>query len=201
MNFFSFNFPLREFFFCTLPTAPPPPPTSKFSNGPSLIVISHYTINIPKIFQLFTVFWIWQKRCCCLHRKTVIREEDNKKGWRTGKSWRYFIRALVNPYEIQHSPRQRNHNQIRIWCCRSFTAQLGRLRFTFTPNGRREFVSRDLVFPLFSVYSLLLLHKNKSFYASFNHRNISGLFLSAYFLFWEILNLSLTFAVCSKRES
>ena len=28
-------------------------------------------------------------------------------------------------------------------------------------NGRREFVPRDQVFPLFSVYSLLLLHKNK----------------------------------------
>ena len=38
---------------------------------------------------------------------------------------------------------------------------LERLRFTFTPNGRREFVPRDQVFPLFSVYSLLLLHKNK----------------------------------------
>ena len=36
-----------------------------------------------------------------------------------------------------------------------------RLRFTFTPNGRREFVTRDQVYPLFSVYSLLLLHKNK----------------------------------------
>ena len=28
-------------------------------------------------------------------------------------------------------------------------------------HGRREFVPRDQVFPLFSVYSLLLLHKNK----------------------------------------
>ena len=38
---------------------------------------------------------------------------------------------------------------------------LGRLRFTFTPNRKREFVPRDQVFPLFFVYSLLLLHKNK----------------------------------------
>ena len=36
-----------------------------------------------------------------------------------------------------------------------------RLRFTFTPNGKREFVPRDQVFPLFFVYCLLLLHKNK----------------------------------------
>ena len=31
MNFFSFNFPLREYFFCTWPPRP-----HKFSNGPSL---------------------------------------------------------------------------------------------------------------------------------------------------------------------
>ena len=54
------------------------------------------------------------------------------------------------------------------------------LRFTFMQNGRREFVPRDQVFPLFSVNSLLLLHKNK--YASFNDRNRLGLFLSASFL-------------------
>ena len=33
MNFFSFNFPLHEYFFGTSPPAPPP---HKFSNGPSL---------------------------------------------------------------------------------------------------------------------------------------------------------------------
>ena len=50
-------------------------------------------------------------------------------------------------------------------------------------DREREFVPRDQVFPLFFVYSLLLLHKNKWFYASFIQRNRSGLFLSAYFLF------------------
>ena len=58
-----------------------------------------------------------------------------------------------------------------------------RLRFSSTPNGRREFVPRDQVFPLFFVHSLLLLHKSKKLYASFNHMNRSGLFLPAYFLF------------------
>ena len=33
MNLFSFNFPLREYFFCT---SPPPTPLHKFCNGPSL---------------------------------------------------------------------------------------------------------------------------------------------------------------------
>ena len=51
----------------------------------------------------------------------------------------------------------------------------------FTRNGRREFVPRDQVIPLFSVYSLFLLHRNKQFYVRFNHRNRSGLFLCAYF--------------------
>ena len=36
MNLFSFNFPLREYIFCTSPASPPPPP-HKFSNGPSLM--------------------------------------------------------------------------------------------------------------------------------------------------------------------
>ena len=43
---------------------------------------------------------------------------------------------------------------------------LEKSRFTLTKNGRREFVPRDQVFPLFSIYSLLLLHKNKQFYPS-----------------------------------
>ena len=38
---------------------------------------------------------------------------------------------------------------------------LEKSRFTLTKNGRREFVPCDQVFPLFSIYSLLLLHKNK----------------------------------------
>ena len=41
------------------------------------------------------------------------------------------------------------------------TKLIERLSFTFTPNGKREFVPRDQVFPLFFVYCLLLLHKNK----------------------------------------
>ena len=60
---------------------------------------------------------------------------------------------------------------------------LERLRLAFTPNGRHEFVPRDQVFPLLSVYSLLLLHEKEVVFASFNRRNHSGLFLSAYFLF------------------
>ena len=36
-----------------------------------------------------------------------------------------------------------------------------RLRFTFTPNGKREFVPRDQVFSLIVVYCLLLLLKKK----------------------------------------
>ena len=35
-----------------------------------------------------------------------------------------------------------------------------RLRFTFTPNGKREFVPRHQVFPLIVVHCLLLQLKN-----------------------------------------
>ena len=45
-----------------------------------------------------------------------------------------------------------------LWRCRHGTVlnQLERLRFTFTPNGKREFVPRDQVFPLIVVNCLLL---------------------------------------------
>ena len=40
-----------------------------------------------------------------------------------------------------------------LWRCRHVTAlnPLERLRFTFMPNGKREFVPRDQVFPLIVV--------------------------------------------------
>ena len=59
--------------------------------------------------------------------------------------------------------KQNNANQwlqVRNCVYRPFMT-LERLRFTFTPNGKREFVPRDQVFPLFFVYCLFLLHKNK----------------------------------------
>ena len=52
--------------------------------------------------------------------------------------------------------------------------QIERLRFTDTPNRKREFVPRDEVFPLIVVHCLLLLHRNKWFHASFIHKNCSG---------------------------
>ena len=72
-----------------------------------------------------------------------------------------------------------------------------RLRYTFTPNGKREFVPRDQVSPLIVLYCLLLLLKNKSFHVSFSHENCSGEFLSAYFYsekfsawFWRHFHIS-----------
>ena len=79
--------------------------------------------------------------------------------------------------------------------------RIERVKFTCTPNGKPEFVPRDQVFPLVVVYCLLLLLKIKFFHASFIHKNCSGQLLSTYFLFWRILNLNLTFAVCRERDS
>ena len=61
----------------------------------------------------------------------------------------------------------------------------------------REFVPRDQVFPLFSVYSLLLLNNKIS---SFMPVLTIGIVRDCFDLS-EILNLSLTFAGCGKRES
>ena len=80
--------------------------------------------------------------------------------------------------------------------------KIERLRFTFTPNGIREFVPREQVYPLIVLNYLLLQLKNKLFHASFIHKNCSGKFYSLlFYLFWEILNLTLSFAVWRKRES
>ena len=57
------------------------------------------------------------------------------------------------------------------------------IRSTFTPNGKREFIPRDQVFPLIIVNCLLLQLKNKQFQARFILKHCSGQFLSAYFLF------------------
>ena len=70
------------------------------------------------------------------------------------------------------------------------TGQLEGLRFTFTPNGKREFVPRDQVFNLIVIYCLEL--KNKYFHSRFIHKNCFGQFLSSYFLFREIPNLNPT---------
>ena len=50
-----------------------------------------------------------------------------------------------------------------LWRCRHVTVlnPLQRLRFRFTPNGKRDFVPRDQVFPLIFVNCLLLQLKNK----------------------------------------
>ena len=83
--------------------------------------------------------------------------------------------AILTPTCICYSYRILT-TEVNLW-------PLERLRFTFTPNGKREFVPRDEVFPLIVVYCFLLVHRNKWFHASFIHKNRSGLFLSSYFLF------------------
>ena len=61
------------------------------------------------------------------------------------------------------------------------TEIIERLRFTFTPNCKREFVQRDQVSSLTVVYCLLLPLTIKWFHASFIYKNCSGQFLPAYF--------------------
>ena len=68
----------------------------------------------------------------------------------------------------------------------------GRLRQMANVN----FTPRDQVFSLPVVYCTALL-KNKYLYVIFIHNNCFELFLDAYFLFREIKNLKLMFAVYS----
>ena len=50
---------------------------------------------------------------------------------------------------------------------------------TFTPNGKREFVPRDQIFPLIAVYCFLFVLKNKWFNASFIRKEM---FVDSYYL-------------------
>ena len=80
MNFFSFNFPLREYFFVL---RKPPPPPHKFSNGLSLIATRGERKG--KIMQILK----WQKR----------RRDWGGRGKRTTAVSSYFelpFRLLVN---------------------------------------------------------------------------------------------------------
>ena len=52
MNFFSFNFALREYIFGTSPSPPPPP--YKFSNGPSLMSQANPTRHFARSANLFS---------------------------------------------------------------------------------------------------------------------------------------------------
>ena len=81
---------------------------------------------------------------------------------------------------------------------------LERFSVTFTANGNHESVSRDQVFSWIVLYCSLLQSTSKwvkKLHVRFVYNNYFGLFLTARFLFWEILNLNLTFAVCRKRHS
>ena len=57
-------------------------------------------------------------------------------------------------------------------------------------------------FPVLVIHCSLFLHINNisSFMQLFIRKNCFELFLSAHFLFWEILNLNLTFAIYMKLE-
>ena len=68
-------------------------------------------------------------------------------------------------------------------------------------NGKREFFTTRSSLSLSLFYCQLLLPQNQWLHGSFVHNNCFGLFLTAHFLFEEIFNLNLAFAVCSKRHS
>ena len=77
----------------------------------------------------------------------------------------------------------KNNNKSRKQSETVISGTIDRLRFTFTPNGKREFVPRDQVSSLTAVYCLLLPPKIKWSHASFIHKNCCGQFFSSHFYF------------------
>ena len=100
-----------------------------------------------------------------------------------GRGGGVMSRSLWNSSNYLDTSTMRFFEQVCQPCNQVGFAVIERLRFTFTLNGKREFVPRDQVFPLIVVNCLLLQLKNRQFHASFIHKNCSGEFLSAYFLF------------------
>ena len=106
----------------------------------------------PSIFSLFlplALFWVWNIKHFYIIFSSLSRFSLLKHGHLS------FV-PPPPPLPSSYVPFPSAFSQ--GWCY-----SLERLRVTFTPNGRLEFVPRVQVFPLFSVYSLLLLHKISSF--------------------------------------
>ena len=78
---------------------------------------------------------------------------------------------------------------------------LERLSFTFTSNGKREFVPRGPLYLSFTVISTHKLVFQAIFYPKIFSKNCFEQLLPAQFLFSENLNLNLTFTVCRVREA
>ena len=78
-----------------------------------------------------------------------------------------------------------------------------RLSITFPLKSGRNFIPRGQVSPLFVVYVLFIICSHKLVVSTnfFVHKNCFELFLSDHFLFFEILNLNLTFDVCRIRAA
>ena len=98
--------------------------------------------------------------------KRVPASEDGLEELRSQQQQDEVTQSNSSPIVLMVGPRNPTFSPLKAcWPERGeMTVQQGlleRLRFTFTPNGKREFVPRDQVFPLFFVYCLLLLHKNK----------------------------------------
>ena len=86
--------------------------------------------------------------------------------------------------------------------CETILVRIKKLSNTFTSNGKRELVTREQVSSLLVVYCSLFFHiLISSFTQFFIHENSFELFLSAHILFFEIIYLNLTFAVCRTREA
>ena len=122
---------------------------------------------------------------------------------------------LVKELEQVDKPRTLDHTKdrkvifcgIRMWAFRldyqpkRFKIKLERLerfRLKFTANVNWYHMTKFCPELSLTVY---YFYKNKQFHTRFIQRNCSGQLLSAYFLFWEILNFNLTFVVCRKRDS
>ena len=101
---------------------------------------------------------------------------------------------MLHRFEI-HSAVELLHSALlgcRLAACvfQGCSLAIDRLSFTFTSNGKRALVPLTK-FPLYLPFTVHYFYPKIS---SFSHKYCFELFLSAHFLFREILNLNLTFS-------
>ena len=138
--------------------------------------------------------------------------QDNKtKAWSHLSGGHFFGKVRVLTKSRNRCKLSLFRFHCSAWFFYAFRSMLRRLSFeSFHRDSRlRQTANVNLYhvtkFPLIFRYFPFTLYcfytKISQFYASCNQRNRTGLFFICLIWFGEILNLSLTFAVCGKLES
>ena len=150
----------------------------------------------------------WETFRFALPAWNLFTQDDKSKAWSHLSGGPVFgkIRVLTKSRNRCKLSLFRFHYSASVFYFCTFPSILRRLSSeSFNRDSRlRQTANVNLYhmtkFPPYFQFTLYCFYtKISQFYASCNHRNRTGLFFICLIWFWEILNLSLTFAVCRLR--